>query len=91
MTVNGEFERTLAADPVLKVFCKKMFYIWHGNHRMQAWLLIINNDHSDDIGWHYSVESIILEAKGDVVSMLTALHEVNWYISSILFFLHDSP
>lgn len=39
---------------------------------------IINDDHSDEIEWHYSVESIILEVKGDVASMLTALHEVNW-------------
>lgn len=44
----------------------------------EAWMPIINNNHVDDFGWHYTVESIILEAKGDVVSMLTTLHEVNW-------------
>lgn len=83
LTINADFERMLAADPVLKVFCKKMFYISDGNHRMQAWMPIINNDHYDEIGWHYNVESIILEAKGDVVSMLTAQHEVNWYKISL--------
>jgi hypothetical protein len=41
---------------------------------------IINNDHLNDICWHYTVESIILVVNGDVVSMLTALHEVNWYV-----------
>lgn len=34
VTVNEEFERMLAADPVLHVFCMKMFHNWDGNHRM---------------------------------------------------------
>lgn len=40
-------------------------------------MLIINNDHPEDIGWHYTVESIVLEVTGNGVSMLIALHEVN--------------
>lgn len=80
VTVNNEFEAMLAADPALQIFCGKMFHVWDGNHRIQAWMPIINNDHPDDISWHYTVESIILVVKGDVVSMLTALHEVNWYV-----------
>jgi len=80
VTVDNEFEAMLAADPILHVFCGKMFHVWDGNHRIQAWLPIINDDHSDDITWHYCVESIILVVNGDVVSMLTALHEVNWYV-----------
>jgi hypothetical protein len=77
--VNDEFESMLATDPILNVFCGKMFHVWDGNHRVQAWMPIINQDHSNDLGWHYSVDSIILEVKGDVPTMLTALHEVNWY------------
>jgi hypothetical protein len=63
--------------------------VWDGNHRLQAWLPIINNEHQNDPSWHYAVESIILIVKGDVVGMLTALHEVNWYvmISSLIQFL----
>lgn len=77
MTITDEFKRMLTADLVLKVFCGKMFHVWDGNHRVQAWMPIINNDHGDDISWHYTVESIILEVKGDVFSMVIALHEVN--------------
>jgi hypothetical protein len=57
-----------------------MFHVWDDNHRIQAWMPIINNDHLDDISWHYTVKSIILVVNGDVVSMLTALHEINWYV-----------
>lgn len=77
-TVHEEFKRMLSADLVLKVFCGKMFHVWDGNHSLQAWLPIINIDHPDDIDWHYTVESNIVVVNGDVVSMLTALHEVNW-------------
>ena len=63
----------LAADPVLQVFCGKMFYVWDDNHRIQAWMPIINNDHLNDISWHCTVENIILVVNGDVVSMVTAL------------------
>lgn len=83
ITVNAEFESMLSSDPVLNVFSGKMFHVWDGNHRIQAWMPIISNDHPEDFDWHFSVESIILEVKGDVVSMLTALHEVNWYVFSI--------
>jgi hypothetical protein len=74
----------LIADPALQVFCEKMFYVWDSNHRIQAWMPIINNDHLDDISWHYTIESIILVVNGDVVSMLTALHEVNWYVLIVI-------
>jgi hypothetical protein len=69
----------LATDPIFNVFCGKMLHVWDANHRVQAWMPIINQDHQNDLGWHYSVDSIILEVKGDIPTMLTALHEVNWY------------
>ena len=56
-----------------------MFHVWDGNHRLQAWLPVINKYHSDDLNWHYSVESIVLEVKGAVGPLLSALHQVNWY------------
>jgi len=76
--VNESFEKMLLEDVDLKVFSNKMFMVWDGNHRLQAWLPIIDQDHSNDICWHYSVDSIILDPKEDVPSVLIALHEVNW-------------
>ena len=54
--------------------------VWNGNHHLQAWLPIINNEYGDDPSWHFLVESITMVVSGDVVGMLTALYEVNWYI-----------
>jgi len=68
----------LLDDIYLKGFSNKMFMVWDGNHRLQVWLPIIDQDHSNDIGWHYSVDSVILDPKGDVPSILIALHEINW-------------
>lgn len=75
---NDEFEQTLLADEQLKVFSNKMFMVWDGNHRLQAWLPIIDEFHSGDLSWHFCVESIILDPQGDVALVLEALHEVNW-------------
>jgi len=75
---NEDFEETLLADDDLKAFSNKMFMVWDGNHRLQAWLPIIEQFHAGDLNWHFCVESIILDPKGNVGSVLTALHEVNW-------------
>jgi hypothetical protein len=77
---NAEFEKELNSDDDLRVFSGKMFMVWDGNHRLQAWLPIINNEHKNDPTWHFAVESIILVVNGDIAGMLTALHEVNWYV-----------
>jgi hypothetical protein len=42
------------------MFSGKMFMVWDGNHRLQAWLSIINDDHGQDQSWHFSMESIVL-------------------------------
>jgi hypothetical protein len=78
---NEEFEEYISRDEHLKVFCNKMFHVWDGNHRLECWMPIINREHPDDYSWHFKVECIILEVKGNVVNMLTALHEINWYYS----------
>jgi hypothetical protein len=77
---NALFEEELNSDDDLRVFSGKMFMVWDGNYRLQAWLPIINNEHKDDPSWHYVVESIILVVGGDIAGMLTALHKVNWYV-----------
>ena len=75
---NVVFEGILQNGEDLNVFSSKIFMIRYGNYRLQAWLPIINRDHTHDFTWHYAFESIILDAKGDVAIMLAALHEVNW-------------
>ena len=79
VTANTAFENKLLQDDDLKCFSNKMFHVWDGNHRLQAWLPVINKDHSDDLNWHYSVESIVLEVQRAVGLLLSALHQVNWY------------
>jgi hypothetical protein len=76
--VNEEFENKLLEDDDLKIFSNKMFMVWDGNHRLQAWMPIIEQFHTHDINWHLCVESVILDPRGDVPSMIAALHEVNW-------------
>ena len=76
--VNEEFEEKLLADDDLKIFSNKMFMIWDGNHRLQAWMPIIEQFHAHDINWHFCVEGVILDPRGDVPSMIAALHEINW-------------
>ena len=76
--VNDEFEKKLLADEDLKIFSNKMFMDWDGNHRLQAWMPIIEEFHTHDINWHFCVEGVILDPKGDVPSVIAALHEVNW-------------
>ena len=76
--VNDEFEKKLLADDDLKTFLNKMFMVWDGNHRLQAWMPIIEQFHTHDMNWHFCVESVILNPRGDVPSVVAALHEVNW-------------
>lgn len=76
--VNEEFERLLQADEDLCIFSNLMFMVWDGNHRLQAWMPLIDEFHKGDITWHYSVDSIILDPKGDVPAVVSVLHDVNW-------------
>ena len=41
-------KKILQIDEDLKVFSGKIFMVWDGNHRLQAWLPIINQDHTYD-------------------------------------------
>jgi hypothetical protein len=77
-SVNAEFEHLLQSDDDLRMFFGKMFMVWDGNHRLQAWLSIINDDHGQDQSWHFSVESIILVVNGNITSLVASLHDVTW-------------
>ena len=82
MPLNDAFEKILQTDEDLKVYSGKMFMVQDVSHRLQAWLPIINRDHTDDQTWHYVVENIILDVKGDIATMLAVLHELigNFYL-----------
>jgi hypothetical protein len=89
VAVNAEFDQLLQSDDDLRVFSGKMFMVWDGNHRLQAWLPIINDDHGQDQSWHFSVESIILVVNGDVASLVATLHDVTGELSiPLLSFYH---
>jgi hypothetical protein len=77
---NAEFEKEVNSDDDLRVFLGKMFMVWDGNHHLQAWLPIINNEYKNNLTWHFEVESFILVVNSDIVGMLIALHKVNWYV-----------
>jgi hypothetical protein len=57
VSVNAEIEAIVAADPILSVFDEKMFHVWDGDHKVQAWMPIIDQDHRDDLEWHYFVDN----------------------------------
>ena len=53
------------------------FFIWDGNHRLQAWTEFISESYSDNYDWHYHVRSTVLRMKDDVASILMAMHDIN--------------
>ena len=76
--VNEKFEKKLLVDNDLKIFPNKMFMVWNANHWLQARMPIMEQFHTHDINWHICVEGVILDPRGDILSVITALHEVNW-------------
>jgi hypothetical protein len=75
--VNEEFEAKFTLNPHLKSLCGRMFFICDGNHRFKAWTGYIDQLHSNDQEWHYSVDSICLNTKGKVALLLNAMHDIN--------------
>ena len=72
-----EFERVIAKDKDLKVLSNRMFFVWDGNHRLQAWWEFINQTHPLDYDWHYAVRAMVISTKNDVTSILMAMHDIN--------------
>ena len=54
-----------------------MFWVWDGNHRLQAWRSVIDKHYSGEATWHISVDSILLNPSPDVAVLLTAMHDLN--------------
>ncbi len=80
MSENEKFESFLLVDPYLKSFFRRIFFVWDGNHRLQAWLLYINCLHDDEPSWHISVDSIVLDTFHGLIELLTAKIELNKYV-----------
>jgi len=75
--VNDQFELLLQADIDLAKFSGKMFFVFDGNHRLQAWKPYIDRLHSNDLKWHYSVDSIVLDISSNVPHVLIAMNDIN--------------
>ena len=76
--VNEEFDNAFFTDNDLRIFSNKMFMVWDGNHRLQAWLPIIEQFHTHDINWQFYVEGVIFDSREDVSFVIDILYEVNW-------------
>jgi hypothetical protein len=75
--VNEEFEAKLALNPDLHFLSGCMFFVCDGNHRLKAWTGLIKRLHSSNRNWHYSMDSICLDARGKGGLLLNAMHDIN--------------
>jgi hypothetical protein len=75
--VNEEFEAKLVANPNLSKLSGRMFFICDGNHRFKAWTSCIKRLHSDELSWHYAVDSICLDTSGKMGVLLNSMHDIN--------------
>ncbi len=74
---NAKFEEYLKADLDLQKLFNMMFFVWDGNHRLQALLPYIDRMYKTKENWHVSVDSIILDKKRGVVKLLVAMTNFN--------------
>ena len=74
---NAKFDEFLKKDNIHNKFVDKIFWIWDGNHHLQAWRSVIDKHHSGEVTWHISVDSILLNPSPDVVVLLKAKHDLN--------------
>lgn len=74
---SNQFDERLQENENLKHLVGRMFFICDGNHRFQAWTAFIDRLHKDDPGWHYSVDSIVLDPSGRTALLLHAMHDIN--------------
>jgi hypothetical protein len=74
---SAKFDEFLKEDDVLCKFMGKMFWVWDGNHRLQAWRFVVDKHHVGEATWHISVDSILLNPSSDIALLLTAMHDLN--------------
>ena len=84
-SANEKFEEFLGSNPEYAEFSGKMFFVWDGNHRLNAWWRFITEVHPTDSAWHYSVSSVVLNPRGQISVLLNRMHDVNWYVPQPIF------
>jgi hypothetical protein len=62
---------------IYRISSGKMFYVWDGNHQLQAWMPHISRVHLDDLFWHIVVDSIMLDTQEGLVHLLITMTNVN--------------
>jgi hypothetical protein len=77
-SANERFEEFLLSRPEYSGFRGKMFFVWDGNHRLNAWMRFITDVHPTDPTWHYAVSTVVLNPKGQISVLLNCMHDVNW-------------
>ncbi len=60
-SVNDKFEAFLDTKPTLSHLKGKIFHVWDGNHRLEAWLPYISQ--LDDETWHVCPTTWVVNAK----------------------------
>jgi hypothetical protein len=58
---NEKIEAFLKLDANLSSLFRKMFHVWDGKHRLQAWFPYINSVHSNDVDEHVFVDNFGLD------------------------------
>lgn len=76
-SINDQFEAKLASNLHRKSLCGRLFFICDRNHRYKAWTGYIDQLHSNDQKWHYSIDNICLSTKDKVALLLNAMHDIN--------------
>jgi hypothetical protein len=54
-----------------------MIFICDENHQFKAWIGYIDRLHSDELKWHYFVDTIYLDIRGKGGLFLNAMHDIN--------------
>jgi hypothetical protein len=54
-----------------------MFFVWDGNHMLQALISYIEQIHVWEESWHYAMDSIMLDTKDDIMDILITTTDLN--------------
>ncbi len=74
---NDRFEEFLNFNLDLQKLSHKMFFMWDGNHHLQAWLPYINRVHPNNFVWQILVDVIVLDTTYGLVELLIAMTNLN--------------
>ncbi len=62
------------------------FFVWDGNHKLQAWVPYINLLHNDEPSQYISIDCIVLDIFHGLVEPLIAMTKFNKYVFEPSFF-----